>query len=84
MTSPRKGSACATPCRAKYKPGSYELFDLGTDPRELRNVIRGQTAQAKPLIEALRGWTSRPVTAPSPGTVSEDAAKRLEALGYVQ
>ena len=63
---------------------SYELFDLGTDPGELRNVIRGQTAQAKPLIEALRSWTSRPVTAPSPGTVSEDAAKRLEALGYVQ
>lgn len=63
---------------------SYELFDLGSDPHELQNVFRTQKAQAKPLIEALRGWTSHPVTAPSPGTVSEDAAKRLEALGYVQ
>lgn len=63
---------------------SYELFDLATDPGELQNVFRTRKAQAKPLIEALHGWTSRPVTAPSPGTVSEDAAKRLEALGYVQ
>ena len=63
---------------------SYELFDLARDPGELRNVFRAQKQDARPLMEALHGWTARPVTAPSPATVSDDAAKRLEALGYVQ
>lgn len=63
---------------------TYELFDLATDPGELRNVFRTRRGDAKPAMEALRAWLARPVTAPAPGTVSEDAAKRLEALGYVQ
>ena len=63
---------------------SYELYDLATDPGELRDVFRKRRAEAAPLADALRAWTSRPVTAPSPAAVSDEAARRLEALGYVQ
>ncbi|MEW6270894.1 MAG: sulfatase [Thermodesulfobacteriota bacterium] len=63
---------------------SYELYDLATDPGELHDVFRGRQADAKPLAAALRAWTSRPVTAPPPAAVPEDAARRLEALGYVE
>jgi choline-sulfatase len=61
-----------------------ELYDLATDPHELRDVFRTRKADAKPLAAALHAWMARVVTAPSPGKVSDDAAKRLEALGYVQ
>lgn len=63
---------------------SYELYDLATDPGELRDVFRKRRGEAAPLADALRAWTSRPVTAPSPAAVSDEAARRLEALGYVQ
>lgn len=63
---------------------TQELYDLPADPGELKNLFRTRKRDAKPLIDAMHSWLARPVTAPPPGKVSEDAAKRLEALGYVQ
>lgn len=63
---------------------SYELYDLASDPRELHDVFRKERAQAAPLAQALHAWTAKQVPAPSPGAVSDEAARRLEALGYVQ
>jgi arylsulfatase A-like enzyme len=63
---------------------SYELYDLGTDPRELHDVFRKERAHAAPLAQTLRTWTAKPTPVPSSGTISDDAARRLEALGYVQ
>jgi arylsulfatase A-like enzyme len=62
---------------------SYELYDLASDPGELTNLFRKHPADATPLAAALHAWTARRVTAPSPGKVPEEAARRLEALGYV-
>jgi len=63
---------------------TQELYDLATDPHELRDVIRSKRKNARPLAEGLRAWLARPVQAPAAGKVDEDAARRLEALGYVQ
>jgi len=63
---------------------SYELYDLASDPGELHDVFRQHRADAAPLVAALGDWTSLPVTAPSPAAVPEEAARRLEALGYVE
>ena len=61
-----------------------ELYDLRTDPRELDDVFRTSKKDAKAPAEALHAWLARPVHAPAPGKVPEDAARRLEALGYVE
>ena len=63
---------------------SYELYDLTSDPGELHDVFRHHQADAAPLVAAVRDWTARPVTAPSPAAVTDEAARRLKALGYVQ
>ncbi|HEY8515790.1 MAG TPA: sulfatase [Candidatus Binatia bacterium] len=63
---------------------TFELFDLVSDPREKRNLSEEKPAERERLAAALDDWLRTPATKMQPRRVSEEDAKRLEALGYVQ
>jgi arylsulfatase A-like enzyme len=62
---------------------SYELYDLDSDPGELVNLHAGNPGKSAQLSATLAAWrqSNKMVVAPQ---VSEEDARRLEALGYVQ
>lgn len=58
-----------------------ELYDLGSDPDELRNIAADQPSRAAALeseVEDLRGEPAQ-----APGALSAEASARLRALGYI-
>lgn len=65
---------------------SFELYDLKSDPGEKRNLAdsaqKERTKLAGELATTLSSTTA--AAAPAPRAVSEEDARRLEALGYVQ
>jgi len=65
---------------------SYELYDLESDPGEKRNLADKATQERTKLAGELSTTLSSTTaaTVPVPRTVSEEDARRLEALGYVQ
>lgn len=63
---------------------TFELYDLASDPGEKRNVFADKPEERASLASTLQGWLSSPLTSTAPRGVSEEDARRLEALGYVQ
>ena len=64
---------------------SFELYDLKSDPGEKKNLATTRPAERDTLATRLETTlSSTAVAAPAPRAVSEDDARRLEALGYVQ
>jgi tetratricopeptide (TPR) repeat protein len=59
---------------------SAELYDLKTDPRETRNVLRSHRREYARLRERMNGY-SRGTMAPAP--VDPEEMKKLAALGYL-
>ncbi len=57
-----------------------ELYDLGADPREERNLFRERPRPARDLARLLPAESSWP---PDPGAISAEDASRLESLGYL-
>lgn len=64
---------------------TFELYDLARDPGEKHNLFDDQKEKRAALATQLEQTLSGiPVAGDTPRTVSEDDARRLEALGYVQ
>lgn len=65
---------------------TFELYDLKSDPGEKRNLADSEKQQRDALATELSTTLSSTAaaSAPAPGRVSEEDARRLEALGYVQ
>jgi arylsulfatase A-like enzyme/Flp pilus assembly protein TadD len=59
-----------------------ELYDLRTDPGELRNRIGDEAPRAAALGRRLSEWTARSSAPAVPAPIDADAAARLRALGY--
>ncbi|MCK5571734.1 MAG: sulfatase [Bacteroidetes bacterium] len=66
--------------------GTRELFDLKADPLEMTNVVERHPEVAARLSQAIGIWldTTPAVFSSSDTLVSEEDAKMLEALGYVE
>jgi arylsulfatase A-like enzyme len=65
--------------------GHRELFDLGVDPTEKRNLYIQRADQAALLSDRLAGWMkSMPAQSRETHTVSPEDLRRLKSLGYVQ
>ena len=67
------------------------LFDLLRDPGEQQNVLANRPAEAAAMRAALEGWRRNcralvPLLGPRDGTIapSEETARRLRALGYLE
>jgi arylsulfatase A-like enzyme len=62
-----------------------ELYDLGSDPGELRDLAAAEPGHRDALLEALvRGYDT--AQTPTPGAFMEDnaeALQRLRELGYI-
>jgi len=66
---------------------SFELYDLAKDPGEKHNLVKDQSTERAALatqLETTLSGTGTAAAAPAPRGVSEEDARRLEALGYVQ
>lgn len=64
---------------------SFELYDLKSDPGEKNNLAANAQEQRTKLATELETTLSSTAPAvPAPRGVSEEDARRLEALGYVQ
>jgi choline-sulfatase len=63
--------------------GTYELYDLDADPHELRNLYQPSVSQASLLAGKLQAWRQS-VRPPPLLSVSDEDARRLRSLGYVQ
>jgi arylsulfatase A-like enzyme len=65
--------------------GRRELFDLGGDPAENRNLYIQQPERAAELSERLALWTkSMPKQSRETHTLAPEDLRRLKSLGYVQ
>ena len=67
------------------RTGETELFDLGTDPGETRDLLRRPTRaarqRARKLLTALRTWSER-AGAAARRDASDESLETLRALGY--
>ena len=72
------------------EPGTFELYDLGSDPFERSNVSGQRGALADSLRGFAEAWLAsggagmqdRPATAP--GELDEETLDNLRSLGYVE
>jgi arylsulfatase A-like enzyme len=62
--------------------GTAELYDLEKDPGETRNLATAHPGETARLSAELRRWQAS-TKAPTLPPVSDEASKRLRALGYV-
>jgi arylsulfatase A-like enzyme len=70
---------------AAPEEGTYELYDLKSDPREKKNLADVKTAERDAMAARLdKTLAAIPVAPKAARTVSEEDARKLEALGYVQ
>lgn len=62
-----------------------ELFDLGSDPRELDNLVDSKPEKASEMKATLEDFLAGNAAEEplQPGTVDEESRRRLEALGYL-
>ena len=59
-----------------------ELYDLGTDPAEGRNVFHADHGKARELERVRRAVASLPATT-APGSADPEALAKLRSLGYL-
>jgi arylsulfatase A-like enzyme len=65
--------------------GRLELYDLGTDPREERNLAAEQPEASKALLTALEDFKrTHPLAKSAQRRIDPRAMERLRALGYVR
>ena len=65
--------------------GRRELFDLGSDPAEHRNLYIERPERAAQLSDRLALWTkSMPTQSRETHTLAPEDLRRLKSLGYVQ
>jgi arylsulfatase A-like enzyme len=64
-------------------PRRSELYDLASDPGELRNLGGGQPAQMRRLLSELEARQALSDLLPGATRSDEDRAEKLRALGYV-
>jgi arylsulfatase A-like enzyme len=66
--------------------GEFELYNLETDPEEIRNQIDNEKIIAKRMLDQIDDYIAKTSTSPvdmeSP-TLTEDDVKKLKALGYI-
>lgn len=64
--------------------GVTELYDLESDPGELRNLAETHAGERDRLAQQLGAWlASMPATRPAP-TLDEGVSERMRALGYAE
>jgi arylsulfatase A-like enzyme len=64
---------------------TFELYDLKSDPHEKNNLADAKTAERDAMAARLeKTLAAIPVAPKAARTVSEEDARKLEALGYVQ
>ena len=66
--------------------GTFELYDLAADPRELTNLAETDAARLSQLQEALEralAFAVSAAVAPQPRELDESEIERLKSLGYV-
>ena len=61
-----------------------ELFDLGSDRAQRRDLSRSQPARVRNLGERLQAYRWQPLAPPQRQDPSEEQQERLRALGYVK
>jgi arylsulfatase A-like enzyme len=61
-----------------------ELFNLETDPHELRNLYAAFPKKAFELASQLENWRQSHTKASTRGMIKEEHAFRLKSLGYVE
>jgi arylsulfatase A-like enzyme len=64
--------------------GTFELYDVVADPGELRNLMPSPPPQAAVLPSRLAHWVGSAPARSASAPVSEEDARRLRSLGYVQ
>jgi hypothetical protein len=65
--------------------GRRELFDLGHDPMEGRNLYTQEPGRATQLDDRMQAWMkSMPLQSHEAHTLSPEDLRRLKSLGYVQ
>jgi choline-sulfatase len=65
--------------------GTFELYDLASDPHEKHNVFGDRKAVGEAMAAQLQATLAKIAVAEyAPRRVSPEDAKRLEALGYVE
>jgi arylsulfatase A-like enzyme len=63
--------------------GPSELYDLSSDPAELRDARRSDAPRVAALESRLADWlAAQPAAAGEPAAVDPEAGERLRALGY--
>jgi len=60
-----------------------ELYDVVSDPGELRNVYHSNPREAAMLLNRLQGGYAQPQAASTAPVVDHALASRLASLGYV-
>jgi arylsulfatase A-like enzyme len=68
-----------------HDPESSELFRVGTDPGELRNLYHTRPGPRRRLLADLaqrEPWVTAPFPPPLDGTSGRDLSEALAALGY--
>jgi len=66
-------------------PWRWELYDLGGDPAERRDVMEESPAEGEALRLRVEAWSRRPRAGGSTATpMDEELERRLRALGYIQ
>jgi len=63
--------------------GSFELYDLASDPGEQQNVY-GAAPEGSALVRALADWQATAPPPPEPGGRDPEFREKLRALGYVE
>lgn len=70
---------------AAKEESSFELYDLKSDPHEKTNLADSRTTERDTMAARLEKILAATPAAPKAArTVSEEDARKLEALGYVQ
>ncbi len=61
-----------------------ELYDVGDDPRQLRDLSHERTRETRTLLRDLLAFRPAPVAAPSAAPLDPELEESLRALGYIQ
>jgi arylsulfatase A-like enzyme len=66
------------------EPSTWELFDVGGDARESRDLSQDRPALTRELAARLGGYRWKALAAPTNEPLDREAEEQLRALGYLQ